>query len=156
MKKPLYMALASLVGAYGRCYLSGNEEWRDKHEERIEALVDRHMPSGSGFDSGTKIQLGRSSEEKLVFATSFHHMNDAGMYDGWTEHDVIVTPSLAFGFKLRITGRNRREIKDYMHEMFDRILHEEVEEYEQPAATDNASAKSNNIVTDGEGPEFAA
>jgi hypothetical protein len=138
MKKPLYRALASLMGAYDRCVETGNKEWRDKHEERIQALVNAHMPAGSGFDSGTKIDLDESSDERLVFYTSFHHMNDNGMYDGWTEHTVIVKPSLASGFTLRITGRDRREIKDYMYEVFDQTLHEEVEEYEQPAATDNA------------------
>jgi hypothetical protein len=154
MKKPLYTVLASLMGAYHRCIESRNEEWERKHRERIEALVRQYLPSGSGFDTGTKIDFACSTEERLEFDTAFHHMNDVGYYDGWTEHGIIVTPSLSSGFKLRITGRNRRDIKDYIAEQVDHILHEEVEEYEQPAATD--TAKSNNIVSDGEGPEFAA
>ena len=46
-------------------------------------------------------------------------MTEHGYYDGWTEHDVIVTPSLRSpGFSLRITGRNRRDIKEYIADAF--------------------------------------
>jgi hypothetical protein len=58
----------------------------------------------------------------LVIVTSYHHMNDAGMYDGWTDHKVIVTPSLVHGFVLRITGRNRNDIKEYIADLFQQSL----------------------------------
>lgn len=94
----------------------------DKHTSRIEELVSDHMPSGSGFDSGTKLDLDSSHAEKLVFTTSFHHMNDAGMYCGWTDHTITVTPSLLNRYHLRISGRNRNDIKEYMHEVFSSAL----------------------------------
>jgi hypothetical protein len=49
-------------------------------------------------------------------------MTEGGMYDGWTEHTVVVTPSLAFGINIRITGRNRNDIKDYLHDVFHEAL----------------------------------
>ena len=121
----LYRELASLVRARLNCEISGNKEWFEKHEARIEELVKNYMPSGSGFDCGTKIDLDKSTPEKLVFYTDFHHMNE-GYYDGWTEHRITVRPSLAFGFTLTISGRNRNEIKDYIHQVFDCALNEEV------------------------------
>ena len=51
--------------------------------------------------------------------THFHHMNDGGFYDGWTEHSVVVTPSLVYGFDTRITGRDRNDIKNYIGEEMD-------------------------------------
>ena len=48
-------------------------------------------------------------------------MSETGFYDGWTEHKVIVTPSFA-GIDLRITGRNRNDIKDHIHDCFSSIL----------------------------------
>src|SRR5208282_6628161 len=36
------------------------------HEEHILSLVEDYMPSGSGFDSGTKIDLDRSHADKHV------------------------------------------------------------------------------------------
>lgn len=92
-------------------------EWRDRWESTIESLVRDHMPSGSGFDSGTTLDMDASHAEKLVFHTSFHHMHDGGYYDGWTEHTITVTPSFQ-GINLRVGGRNRNNIKDYIHETF--------------------------------------
>lgn len=130
MKRPLYAALAGLIGAYHRCLSEGaNESQRafaSKHRERIEALAKNSLPSGSGIDSGTTVDLDRSTEDRLVLHTSYHHMRD-GCYDGWTEHDVIVHPSLLGQVALRFTGRDRNEIKDYLYDVFDEALRSEVE-----------------------------
>jgi hypothetical protein len=123
-----------MVQARLNCIQSGNAEWRDRHEARAELLVRKHMPSGGGFDSGVQIDLDQSTQNKLVFRTSFHHMNEVGYYDGWTDHEVIVTPDLAHGYTMRITGRNRNDIKDYMHECFDMALSTEVDDAELQAA----------------------
>jgi hypothetical protein len=100
-------------------------EWFDRWTDYIDSLMEQ-MPSGSGFDSGTKINLGASHAEKLVFTTSFHHMNDCGMYDGWTDHTVTVTPSFS-GFILRVSGRNRNDIKEYIGDTFHEALNQTVE-----------------------------
>jgi hypothetical protein len=123
----LYEKLASLVAARLNCIESGNVEWRDKHEDAIDQLVKNRLPSGSGFDNGTTIDLDASNGEKLVFVTSFHHMNDGGMYDGWTEHTVTAVPSFCGGFTLKISGRNRNDIKDYIGETFHHDLSAAVE-----------------------------
>ena len=44
-------------------------------------------------------------------------MNEYGAYVGWTEHDVIVTPAFD-GFNLRVTGRDRNQIKEYIGDVF--------------------------------------
>lgn len=117
MDRQLVTILASKIDARLRCIKLGNL-WAEKHEAMVEALVREHMPSGSGFDAGTTLDLGESTGERLVFNTSFHHMNDVGSYDGWTEHKITVRGSLVHGFLLTIGGRNRRGIKDYMGEVF--------------------------------------
>ncbi|MFA4971508.1 MAG: hypothetical protein WC683_02765 [bacterium] len=127
MKEPVYKRLASSVDAYARCAEKGNAEWRVKHRETIEQLVLNRLPHGSGFDNGCTFDFDASTGEKLVIHTSYHHMNDVGMYDGWTEHTVIVKASLVHGIVLRITGRDRREIKDYIHEIFQCSLTEIVD-----------------------------
>lgn len=122
----LYSELAAAVDARCHCASTPNNEWLDKHTERIEKLVKQHMPHGSGFDSGTTLDLDASHGDKLVFRTSFHHMNENGYYDGWTEHAITVTPSLQFGYRIRVSGRNRNEIKDMIHESFDVALRTDV------------------------------
>lgn len=124
--KPLYREIAQLIGARLNCLKGDNKEWLEKHTEKLEKLVENHMPSGSGIDSGTKIDLDESTAEKLVFTCGYHHMNDGGYYDGWTEHKVIVTPSLTYGFNLRLTGKDRNQIKDYLGETYSYALQTEV------------------------------
>ncbi len=127
--RKLYQEFASLVDAYHRCIASPDHDpkYYTQHEETIEALVKEHMPSGSGFDTETTFDFDRSKRDRLVFNTSFHHMNANGHYDGWSEHDVIITPSLArdCGFYIRVTGRNRNEIKDYIGDVFQNLLLQE-------------------------------
>lgn len=74
-------------------------------------------PRGSGFDNGTTLDLDASHATKLVFITSFHHMDEHGGYDGWTEHKVVATPAF-YGFDTRVTGRDRNQIKEYIGDVF--------------------------------------
>lgn len=123
----LYKAIAQTLAALGTCYQyqkDGRGDYSkaiDLHEEKLKTF-NGFFPSGSGFDSGTDLELEACKEDKLVFSTSFHHMDEGGGYCGWSEHKVIVTPSLVFGFNLRVTGRDKNGIKEYIHEVFGELL----------------------------------
>jgi hypothetical protein len=127
MRKLLYQELASRIGARKNCEKSNNIEWFEKHGDMAEKLAKDFMPSGSGIDSGTNIDLDESTAEKLVFYFGYHHMDENGMYSGWTEHKLIVTPSLQFGISLRITGRDRNHVKEYLYEVFQTDLEQVIE-----------------------------
>jgi hypothetical protein len=116
----LYKYLAAIVQARLNCAqrMDTHAEWFAKHTEQIRQIVSDMMPSGSGWDHGTQIDLDASHGDKLVFRGSYHHMNDGGMYDGWTDHTVTVKPSLQFGYSIRVSGPNRNEIEDYLVDMF--------------------------------------
>jgi hypothetical protein len=132
MNKKLYQKIAILFNAMQNCKKSiqiahdkndekeriNFEEWFIKHQYRIEELTKNFMPSGSGIDNGTKFNFELSKPEKLFFNSSFHHMDEMGGYDGWTDHNIIVTPSLQFGIEIRITGRDKNMIKDYLYDIF--------------------------------------
>lgn len=120
--RKLYIDIASTIAARLNCLNGqGSEEWLKKHEEQLR-IYEAELPSGSGFDSGSHIDLERSQPERIYFTTSYHHMNENGMYDGWTEHSVVMTPSLQFGYSLHITGKNRNDIKEYIHQAFAAVL----------------------------------
>lgn len=53
-------------------------------------------------------------------------MNEAGFYDGWTEHKVIVTPSLGSDYYMKVTGKDRNQVKDYIGDRFYHALDEEI------------------------------
>jgi hypothetical protein len=114
----LFTEIASRIAAIENCQRCQNTEWRERHTATVEALVSDFMPSGSGFDNGTRLDMKRSTPSRLVFLTSFHHMNEHGCYDGWTTHTVIVTPAFIGRFDIKVNGINRNEIKDYIGETF--------------------------------------
>lgn len=125
MSTKLYQRIASLVTARLNCEATNNKNWLELHEDRLSALVKEHMPSGSGFDSGTEIKLDECTGDKLIFFTAFHHINEMGGYDGWTNHTVKISPSF-HGFNMRITGRDRNDIKEYIGDTFHHALNMEI------------------------------
>jgi len=123
VKLPLYQLIARAGDAADNCAKNGNEEWRQAWQELLEKCEEL-LPSGSGFDAGTAIE--HASAKKIVLRTSFHHMNESGFYDGWTEHVVTITPNLVTEFELKISGRNRNGVKEYIAEVFYDVLRQEV------------------------------
>jgi hypothetical protein len=84
------------------------------------------LPSGSGFDSGCSIDLNKSTANKIVIQCDFHHMNENGYYDGWTYHTCVITPSLGYDYDLKVTGRDKREIKNYIGDVIYETLEREI------------------------------
>ena len=92
-----YKKLAQTIIARDNCIKSNNAVWEEKHQTTIDKIME-DAPSGSGFNNGTSIL--DNARGLLMFSTSFHHMNENGYYDGWTEHIVTVVPDLMFDFIL--------------------------------------------------------
>lgn len=88
----------------------------DGIEQQLKEYVRKTSPSGSGIDAGIHL-LEESKPLKLVFACDFHHLHEHGGYDGWTNHKAVVTPTFT-GLDIRITGRDRNQIKDHLFEVF--------------------------------------
>lgn len=116
MKKTVLKEIVALSIAIENCQKSGNTEWEEKHSESLGKLCRNHLPSGSGIDSGT--ELVSATPQKVVLSFGYHHMDESGMYDGWTDHKAIVTPSLLSDFDIRITGPNKNDIKSYLYDVF--------------------------------------
>lgn len=110
--------ISSSLSAMDYSKRNGMADTVEMHRERIVEIVSEHLPSGSGFDSGTEILFDESTADKITFQTAFHHMDEMGGYDGWTHHRVIVTPSFITGANIRVTGRDRNGIKEYIGEAF--------------------------------------
>jgi len=116
--------IASRLSAVGNCEKSNNTEWKLKHSEEIRRLV-HSLPHGSGIDGKTELDFSRSKPEKLVISGSFHSMDENGYYDGWTDFTVTVTPSLAYGINVKVSGafpRRYSDTRDYLEEVFSEAL----------------------------------
>lgn len=124
---PRYRAIARALDAYKRCIKTRNHEW----EMRWNFLLNEFevaLPSGAGFDAGS-LDRERSDNRRLVFHTSYHHMDDLGYYGGWTSHTIYVWADLGFEFDLNITGKDRNNIKDFIADVFGEYLNEPVPQY---------------------------
>jgi len=120
----IYQEIASTTEALKNCVKSGNAEQEDKHAETLRKIEKNYLPYGSGFDAGTTINLEKSTSCKIVLQTSFHHMDENGYYDGWTEHNITIRPAFN-GIDITISGINKRDIKSYIAETFDYVLNQE-------------------------------
>lgn len=102
-KQPLFRLIAQQVGYYHDSKVSAHRsEDQHKHEYALESLM-RHMPSGSGIDSGTKLLLEDSSKDKLVFRVDYHHMDQNGFYCGWSSRLITITPSLISDYNMEFS-----------------------------------------------------
>lgn len=113
-------------GAMKNCQDTGNHEWESYWRDVIRTIEKEWLPSGSGFDSGTTFD-GELKDGALSFVTAFHHMNEVGMYNGWTNHHVTVRPTFTRDLDIYVHGRNRNGIKDFIAEQFHHALTEKVE-----------------------------
>lgn len=109
-----YSALAQAI----QWYNDTTEDFKGQAEDKIKTL-EKQLPYGSGVDNGTSVNMKLSKPQRIVIDTAFHHMDKHGYYDGWTVHQVIVTPCLKHGYALRITGKNRNRIKGHLYNLFD-------------------------------------
>jgi hypothetical protein len=122
--KPLYQELASKVN----WALNATNAWRAIAEQDVENLVDC-LPHGSGIDGKTTVDFDRSTAEKLVLTSSYHHMDEMGGYDGWTSFTVVVKPSLVNGIDVKVVGafpRKYNDTREYLGEVFDQGLRQEI------------------------------
>lgn len=87
--------------------------------------LEKFLPSGSGFNSKCQI-VADSTSKRIVIKADFQHMCEHG-YTGWTDHMVIVTPSLVYGMQIRVTGKDKNEIKDYIAETMEIALNTEID-----------------------------
>ncbi len=118
--------IAHSIQAYHNCLEKNNQKWATVHLTELLNIEKNDLPSGAGFDNGSKILVDESSSNRIVFETAFHHMNEHGFYDGWTNHTVIVRPDFVLDLDVSVKGNNRNQIKDYIAEYFQQILLNEV------------------------------
>jgi hypothetical protein len=122
MKKKVYEHIAR---ALLHIEMVADEGSRLEKMHALEEWVRKNGPSGSGIDTGTKLE--RSTSERIVLRCEFHHMNDVGYYTGWTSHTVIVKPSLCTGIEVSITGHDKNQIKEYLGDVYYQWLKEEID-----------------------------
>lgn len=161
MKQRLYIALDNLLqrrntlGKFGAIATPEQRAMYDHVDDEINRLCREHLPSGSGFDNGSDLvkeacfKPGQPSPfpSMLVFKTAFHHMDDNGSYIGWTEHMLYVRPGFS-STDITVSGKNKRDIKSYIHDVFHAVLNMEVEYEPVPWKVEKEEPVAMGLVED--------
>ncbi len=143
VKRTVIQMIASTLQSRRNCLkANASLEWVPKHEDTLKNL-QYELPSGSGIDHGTKIDLDASNDSRIVLQMDYHHMNENGYYDGWTSHTIKVTPTFE-GFDLAIGGRDRNQIKEYLAD----ILHHALSQTITYGFDDAGNPTNPNLTTD--------
>jgi len=133
MKRKVYQELASRILAQNNCTENDNLEWEERHGNVITYIVENYIPRGSGISEIEEIDI--TTHEKITFKSSYHLMDQNGMYDGWVEYKVVVKPSLVFGITVDVIGHfsqkggkySHLKLKNYLIEIYDSYLQKEID-----------------------------
>jgi len=106
--------------------------YSDQLKEHIEEVIEDYFPSGSGFDTGCSFDFFKSKVDRLVINIPYHCMDDNGSYDEWVYPELIITPSLSYGFNMRVNwkgyiGKYKYVLHEYFQNLFSETLENEIE-----------------------------
>ena len=87
----------------------------------LHICVKRIKKAGSMLPPGTRINIEESGINKVLFETSFYHINE-----NLTNLIIIVMPKFVCGFSIIITGKS--EYNDYVEDIFRECLNQEITE----------------------------
>ena len=126
--RTILRAFSESLQAMRNCEKSGNAEWHGRWLDYI-AKLQSELPHGGGLDGKVEFVREKCNATRVVIFAEFHHMDSNGYYDGWTDHEIIVTATHC-GLCIDVTGRDRNGIKDYLAELFYDALTRPVPEFE--------------------------
>ncbi len=122
----VYKELSSSIATRLRCITRRNfdpansETYVINHTKKIEKIIREYLPHGCGINDGYDFDYDHSTGEKLVINSSYHCIDNNGFYVMKIPFTIIVTPSLLFDFKLKISGTfgKKKNTKEYLYNLF--------------------------------------
>lgn len=117
LPKKLAHYIASACAAERRCN-KHNNSFADRWDDLLTLIEKNLLPHGSGIDCGCKIVREKCDDSRITIEFSYHHMNENGVYVGWSEYRVTARPGLEIDLSLTITGQDRNGLKEYFADLF--------------------------------------
>ena len=85
-----------------------------------------------------------NKKKRIVIDTAYWHPNDNYETGLWTDHQVVITPSFEGEIKIRVTGKNVDNIKEYLEEVFCKALMKEYEVFKKGWEVKDSSESESN------------
>jgi hypothetical protein len=125
MKTKLIARIYRTLQAMDNCTKDNKPGWCKNHSYYLDELEKNYLPHGSGIDSGCTIDR-EFKKDCVIINVPYHNMDENGYYCGWSEFKVICKPEFD-GIYLKITGKDKYYVKDYLYSVFANCLEEEME-----------------------------
>ena len=71
-------------------------------KEHLDELISNHLPNGAGIED-CQLDYEASKRDCLVFTLCYHRMSEVGFYCGYSDHQIVLRPSLSYDFDLSVT-----------------------------------------------------
>jgi len=100
---------------------------REELQSEIKWVLNGMLPHGSGIDADWIISF-KNKSNKIYISNSYHHMNEDGYYDGWSDFTVIINLLGNEYFKLVFNGTESQrlakkyDIRDYLESYLSECL----------------------------------
>jgi hypothetical protein len=118
----VYRRIARAVSGRAFCLETGRVDLADNHRDTAWKVVEDYLPHGSGFDAGVELDLEQSTEDKLVFHTDFHYMDENGSYLAWVRFNITVTTSLSYGINVEVEQLDFNVPDDYLSQYVEEVF----------------------------------
>ena len=83
-------------------------------KEKELALLQELLPYGNGIETGCVISL-KSTHKRIVIDIAYGHPNYT---DDITTYQVVITPSFEEGINVRITGKNKDKLIEWLQKQY--------------------------------------
>jgi hypothetical protein len=101
------------------------EEIETEEYDKILDIMKNHMPVKLQFGK-TFFDFERSTPEKLVFHMNYHHVDNHAVFNGWTMHTIIITPSLTSEIDIKVAGKDRDQCNGHIMDVFANCLTDDI------------------------------
>ncbi len=125
MKTKLITRIYRTLQVMDNCQKSNNTDWQKNHSYYLDELEKNYLPHGSGIDSGCIINR-TFKKDTVIINVPYHLMDENGYYCGWQTYRLIIKPKFD-SLSIKIQGKDKYLLKDYLYDLFDHVLNEELE-----------------------------
>ena len=114
MKTTLVSALINTSKLIDNYKSSDHTDWAAFHEEKLAKLCRDHLPRGIGVFG---VSVAATTDTKAVFYCLYRHTDKHGYFVCNTAYRIVVRPTFT-GLAIRVLGRNKYNVKEYLADQF--------------------------------------
>lgn len=126
MKTTLISRIYRVLQARENCKKDATKlDWFNNHDFTLYQIERNYLPHGSGINSGCTIER-EFKKDCVILHVPYHNMDENGYYCGWSDFKIVCKPEFD-GISLKIIGKDKYFVKDYLYDLFNNCLTEMID-----------------------------